>query len=118
MCEVIESCRDADGPHGPRAWQGQDGYADETLILFGDLFDAYAHISDKVVGMLLRARKHGLLWFEGETLFQGQDDEAPILLLMSSKRAREKMAASGLQSGTVAVGISPANGAGTINVDA
>jgi|EP00966_Prymnesium_polylepis_P223416 hypothetical protein len=50
--------------------------------------------------MLLRARKHGLLFFEGETLFQGQDDDVRILLLMSSKQAREKLAAHGLQSGT------------------
>ena len=107
LCEVIEACKSAKGPDGPRAWAGAEGHAGETLILFGDLFDAYAHISDKVapqprrrtcrlrerpstlqpamvrrpmhapaatqvVGMLLRARKHGLLFFDGETLFQGQ----------------------------------------------
>lgn len=59
---------------GERAWAGENG---ETLILFGDLFDAYAHISDKVVGMLLRARKHSLLYFEGETLFQVTSRKCP-----------------------------------------
>lgn len=30
----------------------------------------YTVINDKVVGLLLRARKQGLVDFEGETLFQ------------------------------------------------
>ncbi|KAL1527557.1 hypothetical protein AB1Y20_008945 [Prymnesium parvum] len=100
LCEVIESCKLAGRPGGPRAWSMDDDPS-VTLVLFEDLFEAYAHISDKVVGMLLRARKHSLLFFEGETLFQGQDDEVPILLLMSARQAREKMRAQGLQSGTV-----------------
>ena len=47
LCEVIESCKEARGADGPRAWVGRDAYANETLVLFGDLFDAYMHISDK-----------------------------------------------------------------------
>ncbi|XP_063156334.1 actin-binding Rho-activating protein [Candoia aspera] len=50
-------------------------------VTFGDLFDRYVHISDKVVGILMRARKHGMLDFEGEMLWQGRDDAVVITLL-------------------------------------
>ncbi|KAM9198566.1 actin-binding Rho-activating protein [Dugong dugon] len=50
-------------------------------VTFGDLFDRYIHISDKVVGILMRARKHGLVDFEGEMLWQGRDDHVVITLL-------------------------------------
>lgn len=39
-------------------------------ISFGDLFNIYVHINDKLVGLLLRARKQKLIDFEGECLFQ------------------------------------------------
>ena len=35
----------------------------------------------QVVGILQRARKYEILHFEGETLFQGQNDLTPIYLL-------------------------------------
>lgn len=41
-----------------------------TGILFGELFNIYVAISDKCVGILLRARKQGYVAFEGECLFQ------------------------------------------------
>lgn len=47
------------------------------------LFDVYQFISDKVVGMLLRARKHKMVSFEGEMLFQRRDEEVVISLLLS-----------------------------------
>ena len=49
-----------------------DGAEDEhvSLMFFGDLFRVYTRISDKVVGILLRAKKYGLLYFEPEMLFQ------------------------------------------------
>ncbi|XP_004679714.1 PREDICTED: actin-binding Rho-activating protein [Condylura cristata] len=50
-------------------------------VTFGDLFERYVRISDKVVGILMRARKHGLVDFEGEMLWQGRDDDAVITLL-------------------------------------
>ncbi|XP_037659599.1 actin-binding Rho-activating protein [Choloepus didactylus] len=50
-------------------------------VTFGDLFDRYVQISDKVVGILMRARKHGLVDFEGEMLWQGRDDHVVITLL-------------------------------------
>ncbi|XP_008849733.1 actin-binding Rho-activating protein [Nannospalax galili] len=50
-------------------------------VTFGELFDRYVRISDKVVGILMRARKHGLVYFEGEMLWQGRDDHVVITLL-------------------------------------
>lgn len=59
MCEVIyrdgTPCRDQPEIIG---------------ITFGDLFNIYVHISDKCVGILLRARKQQFVEFEGECLFQ------------------------------------------------
>jgi len=52
-----------------------------TLILFGELFRIYQKISNKVVGILARARKNRLVHYEGETLWQGQDDEVNVTLL-------------------------------------
>jgi len=43
-------------------------------ITFGELFQMYTVISNKVVGILLRARKHGLLDFQGEMLYQRRDE--------------------------------------------
>ncbi|XP_077207789.1 actin-binding Rho-activating protein [Paroedura picta] len=56
----------------------RDGKAQVT---FGDLFERYVRISDKVVGILMRARKHGMVSFEGEMLWQGRDDNVIITLL-------------------------------------
>ncbi|NXJ04691.1 ABRA protein, partial [Odontophorus gujanensis] len=50
-------------------------------VTFGELFERYVRISDKVVGILMRARKHGLVDFEGEMLWQGRDDNVIITLL-------------------------------------
>ncbi|KAM8914892.1 actin-binding Rho-activating protein isoform 1-T2 [Spinachia spinachia] len=51
-----------------------------TVISFGRLFDRYVKISDKVVGIVLRCRKHKMLDFEGEMLWKGQDDDVIITL--------------------------------------
>lgn len=58
--------------------RGEDGRA---RVTFGRLFERYVRVSDKVVGILLRARKHGHVHFEGEMLWQGQDDGVVITLL-------------------------------------
>ncbi|XP_058242692.1 actin-binding Rho-activating protein-like [Hemibagrus wyckioides] len=50
-------------------------------IEFGTLFEHYVSISNKLVGVLLRARKQGLVQFEGEMLWQGKDDRVLISLL-------------------------------------
>ncbi|XP_078541701.1 actin-binding Rho-activating protein [Lissotriton helveticus] len=57
------------------------GVNGKIQVTFGELFDRYVRISDKVVGILMRARKHGLLHFEGEMLWQGRDDHVIITLL-------------------------------------
>lgn len=69
MCYVIRTMADPD-PDG------------KTRVTFGQLFDRYVRISDKVVGILMRARKHGKVVFEGEMLWQGQDDGVIITLLV------------------------------------
>ncbi|KAM4725435.1 actin binding Rho activating protein b [Anableps anableps] len=69
MCYVIRTMADPD-PDG------------KTRVTFGQLFDRYVRISDKVVGILMRARKHGKVTFEGEMLWQGQDDGVIITLMV------------------------------------
>lgn len=76
LCTVIED-------HGGPVTEGE-GIAQ---IKFGELFRLYQVISTKVVGILIRARKHGLLTFEGEMLYQGRDDAEIIKLLKSPPRA-------------------------------
>ena len=62
-----------------------------TVIEFKKLFDIYTYISNKLVGVLLRARKYGILEFEGETLFQRRDDAVKITLLYSPNEVRERL---------------------------
>ncbi|XP_053322853.1 actin-binding Rho-activating protein [Spea bombifrons] len=63
---------------GTMAKPGKDG---RVRVTFGELFDRYVRISDKVVGILIRARKHNMLDFPGEMLWQGRDDHVIITLL-------------------------------------
>ncbi|KAK1120275.1 hypothetical protein K0M31_012636 [Melipona bicolor] len=58
-------------------------------ITFGDLFNIYTHISDKCVGLLLRARKQKFVEFEGEVLFQRRDDDVPIYLVKPINEIRQ-----------------------------
>ncbi|EPB76019.1 hypothetical protein ANCCEY_04865 [Ancylostoma ceylanicum] len=81
LCETINE--NAEGEE-PNKW-----------IKFGKLFYVYSFYSDKLVGMLIRARKYGLVDFEGEMLYQRQDDEKIITMLMSIADIRERMRASG-----------------------
>lgn len=56
------------------------------------------HVSDKTLNatfyhiLFFRARKHKLLTFEGETLFQRRDDDVVITLLQPVAEIRDKMA--------------------------
>ncbi|KAJ8411467.1 hypothetical protein AAFF_G00162750 [Aldrovandia affinis] len=59
--------------------EGREG--GRPAVRFGTLFEHYVDISSKVVGVLLRARKQGLVHFEGEMLWQGRDDHVLITLL-------------------------------------
>jgi len=63
----------------------EDGLA---AIQFGELFSIYNRINDKIVGLLIRARKKDLLCFEGEMLYQGKDDEEWIYLTKSINTIR------------------------------
>ncbi|XP_052327791.1 actin binding Rho activating protein b [Oncorhynchus keta] len=67
MCYVIRTMNDPD-PDG------------KTHVTFRELFDRYVRVSDKVVGILLRVKRHGKVAFEGEMLWQGQDDGVIITL--------------------------------------
>ncbi|KAI4811098.1 hypothetical protein KUCAC02_014019 [Chaenocephalus aceratus] len=76
LCEVIRNIgepgdKDGDG--------GDDGKV--VTVDFRKLFEHYVTISNKLVGVLLRARKQRLVDFEGEMLWQGKDDHAVITLL-------------------------------------
>ena len=74
LCKVLESF--------PSGVARQDG------VPFRQVFDAYVDISNKVVGVLLRARKHGVVHFAGEMLFQGVHDNVPIVQLKSASEVQ------------------------------
>ncbi|XP_018577661.1 actin-binding Rho-activating protein isoform X2 [Anoplophora glabripennis] len=74
LCEVINQC-------GEPLFTPEEKVNDPRIVIsFGELFGIYTAISDKVVGLLLRARKYKLVDFEGECLFQRRDDHVPIIL--------------------------------------
>ncbi|CAD5214103.1 unnamed protein product [Bursaphelenchus okinawaensis] len=64
-------------------------------IKFGPLFKLYEFYSDKVVGLLIRARKYKLLTFDGEMLYQRQDDHKAIVMLMSREQIQQNVEFSG-----------------------
>lgn len=79
--EMLELC-DIINQYGEFLFDPSEKQNDpRKVISFGELFSIYTVISDKLVGMLLRARKHKLLDFEGECLFQRRDDHVPIIML-------------------------------------
>ncbi|VDN02957.1 unnamed protein product [Thelazia callipaeda] len=81
LCEIIND-------------YGEGGEAPNRYIKFGPLFHIYANYSDKLVGMLIRARKYKLVDFEGEMLYQRQDDDKIIRLLKPIEEIR-RIAPSG-----------------------
>ncbi|KAH8372428.1 hypothetical protein KR093_011587, partial [Drosophila rubida] len=79
LCELInEKCTASDGT--------------EVSLPFGQLFELYNHISDKLLGTLLCARRHKYVDFEGETLFQGRDDAKHVRLLRPFEELRAEIA--------------------------
>lgn len=64
------------------AIQGTKNKDGSIWVRFGELFRVYQFISNKVVGIMHRARKNRLIHFDGETLWQGKDDNATITLLL------------------------------------
>ncbi|VDP31724.1 unnamed protein product [Soboliphyme baturini] len=45
-------------------------------------------LNNQVVGMLLRARKHKIIIFPGEMLYQRRDDLVPIVMLLPLEKIR------------------------------
>lgn len=74
---------------------GEERSDGTKIITFGKLFQLYTKISNKVVGMLIRARKYNLVAFKGEMLYQGQDDHKVITLLKPMEEIRELCTESG-----------------------
>ncbi len=58
-----------------------------------ELVNFFVHL--QLVGMLLRARKYGLVDFDGEMLYQGQDDDAIVRLLKPIDEIRKCVRPSG-----------------------
>lgn len=75
LCEVIRNIGEVKENDG-------DGASGKLITVeFGKLFEHYVTISNKLVGILLRARKQRLVDFEGEMLWQGKDDHVVITLV-------------------------------------
>ncbi|KAK6181140.1 hypothetical protein SNE40_009066 [Patella caerulea] len=70
---------------------GEKGEDDKMRIPFGRLFQAYEKVSNKLVGILMRARKRDCVTFEGEMLYQGRDEAVMITLLEIPEDTREKL---------------------------
>ncbi len=49
----------------------------------------------QVVGMLIRARKYGIVDFEGEMLYQRQDDHKIVTLLYPLDEIRRRLKTTG-----------------------
>ncbi|XP_054477218.1 actin-binding Rho-activating protein-like [Anoplopoma fimbria] len=77
LCEVIRNIGHSGDNGGDQS--GSDGRV--FTVEFGKLFEHYVTISNKLVGILLRARKQGLVDFKGEMLWQGKDNHAVVTLL-------------------------------------
>lgn len=77
LCEVIRNIGEMEDRHGDEGGCGRK----VVTVKFGKLFDHYVTISNKLVGILLRARKQKLVDFQGEMLWQGQDDHVVITLM-------------------------------------
>jgi len=77
----------------------------EVHVTFGDLFHRYQDVSDTLVGILQRAKKRGLVKYEGEggdLLLQGRHNHVMIILDHSKAAAWQKeYKATGGKSPTV-----------------
>ncbi|KAJ3597241.1 hypothetical protein NHX12_000769 [Muraenolepis orangiensis] len=80
LCSAIRTVGRSTGG-GDGQGGGGDGGRPVVSVEFGTLFEHYVSVSNKLVGVLLRARKQGLVHFEGEMLWQGQDNRVVITLL-------------------------------------
>lgn len=79
---------------GAREVVDEDDVHEQLLprdVCFCDLFEEYTKISDKLTGMLLRARRHGAVNFPGELLLQGQHDNVVIIPLLHSRELQDRL---------------------------
>ncbi|CAJ0599430.1 unnamed protein product [Cylicocyclus nassatus] len=83
--------------------ENAEGEEPHKWIKFGKLFHVYSLYSDSVVGYLIRARKYGLVHFEGEMLFQRQDDEKKITMQMAMADIRERLQPTGDPKNCIAI---------------
>jgi hypothetical protein len=58
----------------------EDEYGRPT-VSFGQLLDIYESISDTLVGILIRAKKAGRVWYDGDVLFEVEHDNVVITLV-------------------------------------
>ncbi|XP_022199733.2 actin-binding Rho-activating protein [Nilaparvata lugens] len=95
LCEIIQELgeynkRQREKHRDPNDEDDEDDIPDDGTIIvtFGELFQMYTKISNKVVGLLLAAKKRGLVYFEGEMLFQRRDDNVLIALIKPIEEIR------------------------------
>ncbi|KAF6198345.1 hypothetical protein GE061_008093 [Apolygus lucorum] len=62
-----------------------------VFVYFGELFEVYSRINDKLVGLLITAKKKGLVYFEKEILFQRRDDDVLVALTKPIDEIRKYM---------------------------
>ncbi|KAF3691651.1 Actin-binding Rho-activating protein MS1 Striated muscle activator of Rho-dependent signaling [Channa argus] len=77
LCQVIRNIGESGGKEGSGSSKGEK----VITVQFGKLFQHYVTVSNKLVGILLRARKQRLVDFDGEMLWQGKDNHVVITLL-------------------------------------
>ncbi|XP_028986114.1 actin-binding Rho-activating protein-like [Betta splendens] len=78
LCDVIKTI----GELREEDEVGHNSRGKVITVQFGKLFNHYVTVSNKLVGILLRARKQRLVEFDGEMLWQGKDDLVVISLLL------------------------------------
>jgi len=82
--EIVELCNNIQH-------LGTDRGDGTYVIHFGKLFAFYSRLSEKLVGVLVRARRQGLIDFEGEMLYQRQDELVPIRLIQMPVKLMERI---------------------------
>lgn len=60
----------SDYPHAINKNENDLTFAEKLIYLYIFYLQMYTKISSKVVGLLIAAKKRGLVYFEGEMLFQ------------------------------------------------
>uniref|UniRef100_A0A1B6CIQ5 Costars domain-containing protein n=1 Tax=Clastoptera arizonana TaxID=38151 RepID=A0A1B6CIQ5_9HEMI len=85
LCNVIHDV----GKRQRKKREDEEEVDNPIIVTFGELFRIYTKISDKVVGLLIAAKKRGFVYFEGEILFQRRDDHVLIGLIKPIEEIRK-----------------------------